>query len=212
MATEHIDFVAEGLLDGLEGEQRNERLALLEQLAADGVPLAELRRATAAGSLLFLPTDRMIMGTQRFTAAQVAEQSGIELDFLLRARRAMGLPIPEADTAAYTEADLESAKMLHVARDAGISDEDVLDLLRVLGRGLAQAADTLRKLPLKLVLQPGISEHDLAHRYTELAAQLYPLLDPLVSNLLALHLRQATESEAISAIERSAAGCRARAR
>ncbi len=115
----------------------------------------------------------------------------------------MGLPIPEAEKAAYTEADLESAKMLHVARDAGISDEDVLDLLRVLGRGLAQAADSLRDLPLKLALQPGISEHDLAHRYTELAAQLYPLLDPLLSNLLALHLRHATESEAISAMERS---------
>ena len=49
MEGEPIDFAAEGLLDGLEGEQRAERLSLLEQFAAEGVPLAELRRTTAAG-------------------------------------------------------------------------------------------------------------------------------------------------------------------
>ena len=50
-AASSIDFEAEGLLDGLEGEQRAERLALLEQLAAEGVPLTELRRATGDGTL-----------------------------------------------------------------------------------------------------------------------------------------------------------------
>ncbi len=203
MAAEQIDFAAEGLLDGLGGEQRAERLTLLEQLAGEGVPLAELRRATAAGTLMFLPADRMILGTQCYTSAQLAELSGVDQEFLLTARRAMGLPISEPDKAAYTNADLESARMVHVARDAGIADEDILDLLRVLGRGLAQAADSLRKLPLKLALEPGISERDLAHRYTEIASQLYPLLDPLLNNVLALHLRHATESEAISAMERS---------
>ena len=34
-----IDFEAEGLLDGLEGEAREARLELLERLAAEGVPL-----------------------------------------------------------------------------------------------------------------------------------------------------------------------------
>ena len=61
----------------------------------------------------------------------------------------------------------------------------------------------MRALPLKLVLEPGISERDLAQRYAEAAAQLYPMVDPLVSNLLALHLRHATQSEVVSALERS---------
>ena len=35
-----MDFAAEGLLDGLEDERaRAERVALLEELVADGVPL-----------------------------------------------------------------------------------------------------------------------------------------------------------------------------
>ncbi|HMD51953.1 MAG TPA: adenylate cyclase regulatory domain-containing protein, partial [Solirubrobacteraceae bacterium] len=84
-----------------------------------------------------------------------------------------------------------------------IPDEDNLELLRVLGRGLSQAAETLRALPLKLVLEPGISERELASRYAEAAARLYPLLDPLLRNMLSLHLRTAAESEVISAMERS---------
>jgi adenylate cyclase len=203
MAQGNIDFAAEGLLDGLEGAERAERAALLEQLAADGVPLAELRRATASGTLMFLPADRVIVGSDRYTSAEVAELSGVDVEFLIRARRAMGLPIPEPDEAVYTDADLEASRMIHVARDAGITDEEALDLLRVLGRGLSQAAESLRALPLKLVLKPGITEHELAHSYAEAAAVLYPLLDPLISSLLALHVRHTTQSEVISAIERS---------
>jgi adenylate cyclase len=203
MAAEQIDFEAEGLLDGLEGEQRAERLALLEQLAAEGVPLAELRRTTASGTVIFLPADRVIVGPERYTAAEVAELSGVDLGFLESARRAMGLPNPEPDEAAYTEAELESARRVRIAREAGISDEDSLELLRVLGRGLSQAAESLRAFPLKLVLEPGISESELATRYAQAAAELYPLVDPMLSNVLALHLRHATQSEVINAIERS---------
>jgi adenylate cyclase len=203
VSTEQIDFAAEGLLEGLEGRQRAERLALLERLAADGVPLEELRRATASGTLMFLPAEGVIAGPGRYTALELSQLSGVDLDFLLRGRRAMGLSIPEPDEAAYSDADLDLARMLHVTRAAGIPDEENLELLRVLGRGFSQAAESLRALPLRLVAQPGIGEYDLAPRYAEAAAQLYPLAEPLMRNLLTLHMRQATQSEVISAIERS---------
>jgi adenylate cyclase len=115
----------------------------------------------------------------------------------------MGLPIPEPDEAVYTEAEVESVRMIHVARDAGISDDDLLDLLRVLGRGLGQAAESLRALPLKLVLEPGMSESELAYQYAQAAGALYPLVNPLVANMLALHLKNATQSTVVSALERS---------
>ncbi|HUB73051.1 MAG TPA: adenylate cyclase regulatory domain-containing protein [Solirubrobacteraceae bacterium] len=198
-----VDFAAEGLLDGLEGAARGERLALLESLAADGVPLPELRRATASGTIVYLPADRVVGGPERYTAREVAQRSGISEEFLVAARRAMGLPIPERDEAAYTGAELETARMTHVAREAGISEEELLELLRVLGRGLSQAAESLRALPLKLVLEPGMSEPELARRYAQAAAGLYPLVDPLVSNMLALHLRHATQSTVVSELERS---------
>jgi adenylate cyclase len=203
MPAEPIDFEAEGLLDGLEGDPRSDRRALLEQLAGEGVPLSELRRTTASGTIIFLPADRVIVGSKRYTAAEVSERSGVELDFLVAARRAMGLPIPEPQDPVYTEAEVESAARTVLAREAGISDEEILDLLRVLGRGLSQAAESLRLLPLKLVLEPGLSERELAGRYAEAVAALYPMVDPLISNVLALHLRHTAQSEVISALERS---------
>ena len=44
-----IDFEAEGLLDDLDGEAREARLDLLRRLAAEGVPLDDMREAVAAG-------------------------------------------------------------------------------------------------------------------------------------------------------------------
>ena len=64
---------------------------------------------------MFLPADRVILGTERYTAAEVAELSGIDEDFLVRARRAMGLPIPDPEDPVYTPAELESARMILVA-------------------------------------------------------------------------------------------------
>ncbi|HEY4428833.1 MAG TPA: adenylate cyclase regulatory domain-containing protein [Solirubrobacteraceae bacterium] len=198
-----IDFAAEGLLEGLEGKQRAERLVLLQELTAEGVPLSELRRSTTAGTIMYLPADRVIGSRARYTSAQVAELTGIDEDFLVRARRAMGLPIPEGGEAVYTDTEVESTRQIHIARAAGITDEDLLDLMRVLGRGLSQVAELLRAVPLKLVLQPGMSEAELAQGYARAAEQLYPLVDPLVSNVLALHMRHATQSTVVSELERS---------
>jgi adenylate cyclase len=102
MSGEQIDFESEGLLDGLEGEQRAERLALLRYLAADGVPLTELQRATASGTIMFLPAERVIGGRARYTAAEIAQRGEVPEDFLIAVRRAMGLPIAAPEEAAYT--------------------------------------------------------------------------------------------------------------
>jgi adenylate cyclase len=203
MNEEPIDFAAEGLLDGLEGVQRAERLALLRYLAADGVPLGDLQRATASGTLMFLPAERVIGGPVRYSAREISELTGTELDFLIAVRRAMGLPLPDPDEPVYTEDDLESVRMTETFRGAGISDEEIVDLLRTLGRGLSQAAESMRALTMRLVLEPGVSEHELAQRYAYAASQLSPMLGPLVTNLLTLHLREMAQSEALSAAERS---------
>ena len=203
MSDAPTDFAAEGLLDGLEGRARSERLVLLQELAAEGVPLAELRRSTQAGTILYLPADRVIGSRDRYTAAQVAEATGLDLEFLTRLRRAMGLPIPEDDEAVYSDAEIESLHQVEVARAAGISDDELLDLMRVLGRSLSQVAEALRAVPLKLVLRPGMSEPELAQSYALAAEQLYPLVDPLLSNVLTLHMRHATQSTVVSELERS---------
>src|SRR6476646_7499475 len=134
MSSERIDFAAEGLLDGLEGAEREQRLALLERFSADGVPLEELRRSTANGTLMFVPADRVIAGEERYTLAQIAELSGVELDYLIAVRRAMGLPVAEADEAVYSDIELQAAGLIQAGREAGVSDAEALELVRVLGR------------------------------------------------------------------------------
>jgi adenylate cyclase len=205
MSVQKIDFEAEGLLDGLDGEQRADRLALLEHLAAEGVSLLEMRTSTASGALPFLPAERVVGGRNRYTTAEAVERTGIDPDFLHAARRAIGLPIPGPDEAVYTEEDIAAlGEGTRTVRAAGVSDEESLDLLRTLGRGLAQAAEAMRAITLRLVLEPGMSEYDLARRYADVVAGLTPTAGPLVVNILTIHLRQLALGEAITAAERSA--------
>jgi adenylate cyclase len=203
MSAQQIDFVAEGLLDGLEGEQRADRLALLEELAAAGVPLEELRRATANGTLMFLPAERVIGGRARYTTKEAAERTGLSIEVLHAMRGAMGLPVPAEEGAVYTEEDIEAIRTGNIARSAGISDEEILELLRTLSRGLVPAAEVMRALAMKLVIEPGMSEYELARRYAQAAAQLSPSVGPLVANLLTVQLRQMAQNEVITAAERS---------
>jgi adenylate cyclase len=203
MASEPIDFAAEGLLDGLEGEQRADRLALLEYLAADGVPLAELHRASTSGTLMFLPAERVIGGHARYTAREAAELTGVELEVLRSMRRAMGLPVPAEDEPVFTEEDVEAIRTGEIAKQVGISDEQVTELTRTLGRGLAPAAEAMRSLVMELVIEPGVGEYELARRYADAVAALAPTVGPLVTNLLTAQLRQMAQSEAITAAERS---------
>ncbi len=203
MAAERIDFAAEGLLDGLHGDERADRLTLLEYLAADGVSAAELRRAAASGTLMFLPAERIIGGRARYTSAEAAGRTEVAEDYLLAVSRAMGLPIPDEDEATYTDSDLEVLEMINRFRAAGITDEEMLDVVRALGRGLSQAAEVMRALPLRIVLEPGMSEHALAQRYASTVSELAPMIAPLISGLLNRHLRQMAQSEAINSAERS---------
>lgn len=203
MSEEVNEFERAGLLDGVQGPQREERLALLHALAGEGVPMDELRRHTAEGTILFLPAERVIGGPQRYTAAQIAQLTGQSIEFIHAARRAMGLPIPHDEERVYIDADLEATRMAAVFTAAGVSQQDSLEVLRILGRGLSQSAEAIRALGMRLVLEPGVSEHELAQRFALTASQLAPMLGPLVTNLLTLHLRQMADNEAIDAAERA---------
>jgi len=98
-----IDFEAEGLLQGTRGKAREARRELLEQLAADGVRLEDLRQAVEEDRLALLPVERVLNGEgRRFNAAEVAERGGVPEDFLRRNWLALGLPDPGTEKA-FTE-------------------------------------------------------------------------------------------------------------
>ncbi|HEU4658003.1 MAG TPA: adenylate cyclase regulatory domain-containing protein [Capillimicrobium sp.] len=197
-----VDFAAEGLLDGLDGAAREARLRLLEALHADGASLEELKAAVGDDTLFLLPAERLIGGQTRYTPAEVAELSGVPAEFLADLRRAQGLPVPDRDDRELTEADLEAARLVRTFWDAGLDPDDMLEVTRILGRALSQAAEAMRRMTLRLVLEPGADEHDLAVRYAEAAAQLEPLTAPMLGHMLNLHLRHAVRTELLEAAER----------
>jgi len=199
-----VDFAAEGLLDGLEGDAREARERLLRRLHDDGVSLDELRQAVEEQRLILLPAERLIGGEARYTGREVAERTGLEPDFLMALRRAHSLPVPDPDAVAFTEADLEAAWTARTFQKAGVRPEDMLAITRVLGRGLTQAAELMRSVTLELVLKPGTPEDELALRYADAAAQLEPLTAPMLGQMINLHLRHIVRTEVISATEREA--------
>src|ERR671914_803463 len=101
-----MDWQAGGLVDGLGDDRaRAGRRALLDELYAAGVPVEELRRAVEEDRLALLPVERVLASEVRYTAREIAEQTGIELDFFQAHRRALGLAVPAPDERVYGEED-----------------------------------------------------------------------------------------------------------
>jgi adenylate cyclase len=198
-----IDFAAEGLLDGLQGDDRVTRLELLEQLAADGISLDELRAATRDGRLLFVGAERMVSGVPRYSTREVSERAGVRPEFVMALRRANGLPVPDVDAVVCSEADIDGAILARRFLESGVSEEQQLAVVRVLGRGLAQAAEVMRATVLELALEPGASEAQLARRIASQIEDFMPMVGPMLEQMARLHLRHMVRTEAISAAERA---------
>jgi len=120
-----IDFEAEGLLEGAEGDRaRSARLELLGTLEAEGFELEELRRATEQGRLALLPVERVLSGEgPLLTQRQLAQETGLDLDFQSEARRAVGLPDAGPDEAVVTDDEAELARAAAILLDAGLDRE-----------------------------------------------------------------------------------------
>ena len=197
-----IDFAAEGLLDELEGEAREARLALLEQLAGEGVTLEELREAVAAGRLTLLPVERAVAGPgPRYTAHEIAEISGLDLELLLRFSAALGVPYGDPDERRATEADLEAARLTKAFHDTGLPEDGMLQVARTIGMGTARIAEANRELIIRTLTQPGDTERDVAQRFAAAAEYMLPLIGPTLVYALQAHLLEQIRRDVIGAAD-----------
>lgn len=184
-----MDFVAAGLLDGLEGEARQARLELLERLHHDGVSLDELAAAVAEDRLALVPVERALGG--RYTADEIAAKTGIPAEFVRRIRRALGFPEAAPDERAWSEDELRAAESVKLFLDAGISEESLLEITRVLGEGSARLGSTIAASFADTYLKPGDNERDVALRYGAMTRQLLPAMGPVLTAALGDHLHEA---------------------
>jgi adenylate cyclase len=202
MASE-VDFKAAGLLDGLDGEARAERIALLQRLSGDGATLEDLRTAAESGTLIFMGADRLVGGGSDHTLRELAAEASLDLPFVRTLMRASGVAVPADDDRVLGPNDLMLLKLIARYREFGLPDADIVEVARVLARGLTPVADTMRRIALGLALRPGASEEELAASFTEVVAQLAPGLEPLLGETLRLQLRNIVRNEAVSAVERN---------
>jgi adenylate cyclase len=197
-----VDFAAEGLLDGLEDDEaRAARLELLQQLYDDGVPLDELRRAVEEDRLALLPVERVFADEERYTAAEVAERAGLDLDLLLRIQQALGLPIHDPHERTMTEAGLEAAKRTRRFRDLGLSDEAILEVARVIGQSMSRLAEAMRGVAAEAVRAQAGSERDLGLGLAAFARTVGGELAPMLGDALTAHLLAQIRSDVISQAE-----------
>lgn len=196
-----MDFQKEGLLDGLTGAERQARIRLLKQLVEMGVSAEELRQAVADGRLPLLPVERLFSREEKYTARQLAERAGIELDFLLAIRRASGLPIDDPDAVRFNEADLESASSISSFLEMGLPESGLLDIARIFGELTARTAAATRNFVAEtFIAEADVDEHQLGVRLAEAARELRPLTVKLIEYLFQQHMLEQVRNEvAISA-------------
>ncbi len=199
-----VDIEALGLLDGLEGEARQERAELIAWLLDRGFDLDHIRGSVVAP--LMLAANRVLGDDGDFVSArEICESTGVELELLQRLQRAIGLPrIEDPDAAVLLRADAEAAMRAKFLLDVGIDPEDAVAVMRVLIEGLGHAAAMMREAALKTLLRPGATEIELAQATEEMARRALPMMAPMMDDLLRLELRHSVETEAVNAAERAA--------
>jgi adenylate cyclase len=197
-----MDFEAEGLLDGVEGEVREARMTLLEDLWGDGATLEELQNAVAAGRLTLLPVERALAGHgPRYSLREVAELSEVDADLLQRFSAALGVPYSDPDARTATDADLEAAQRIKSFIDGGLPEDGMLQVARTIGMGMARVAEANRELVVKTLMEPGDTERDLARRFTVAAEYMLPLVGPTLLYALQAHMLEQIKRDVIGAAD-----------
>lgn len=197
-----VDFDAEGLLDGLDGDERFARQRLLEALSDGGVDLAELKSAVAEDRLALLPVEQVLGG--RYTAAEIEERTGVPAGLLLRIRRLEGLPEAGPDDRVFGDEDVEAAQSTRLFLESGLSEESISEMTRVLGEAMARIAATTAATFVDAFLKPGDSEEEVAIRFAQLAETLTPALGPVFMAIFKSHLRESVRRGMIGRAEREA--------
>ena len=195
-----MDF--RGLVDGLEREDRAARERLLERLADEGFTREELKAAIEEDRLALLLVERVLGGP--YSAREIEERTGLPAAQMLRIRRLLGLPEASTDDRVFGEEEVDAAKSISLFLEAGLGEESIAEITRVLGEGMARLAATTAAAFVEAFLEPGDSEDDVAERFAALAEQLTPAIDPVLRAAYKQHLAESVRRGMLSPAEREA--------
>src|SRR2546423_9359722 len=192
------DFEAEGLLADLSGGARAARLRLLRRLFDGGIGLEALRDAVAHDRLVILSAEHELSGEPRYTTRELSERAGVPVDYFEAVRRAAGLAQVDPDERSFDEQDLEAARIIAEFYEMGLDRDGMLEVCRVLGRGLAQAADAMGELFGQTFIKAGVTEEEVGLRNAQAAGEMIPRAAPLLEYILKRHVRERLRHQAVS--------------
>ena len=198
-----IDFEAEGLLAGLDGEERESRVALLERLVDDGAGVEELRDAIDDGRLALLPLERMLAGRPRYSSDEISELSGVPVDELERQWRSIGLAVPNRDEIVMSKEDLGAANRMRAILDAGLAPEQLAELGRTIAVAMSQFAAASRQVVGDTFIGDGGAEDEVSDRVAEGAGGLIPTVGPTLDYVYRRHLREQLRHDAFDETDES---------
>ena len=134
------DYVEAGLYDSNHPDAAT-RLELLEFLVSEGFTVEEMVEADARGRLFGLVGDKeLLQGGLRYTLREIAEQCGLDVEFVRRLWRALGLADPGGDAVVATAGDVHGFSRIKVWVDRW-GETATIGVVRVIGSAAARLAD-----------------------------------------------------------------------
>src|SRR5271167_3322509 len=184
--------------------ERRARRKLLRYCRRHGASVEQLREAVREDRLATLPLEFALTSGRRYTLTAISRESGVPAPYLRAMLLALGHPNPKPRERRYSEEDLRAARAFAVFLAAGLPREELLEVARIVGQSMAQAAAAIRLFIGNALIQPGDSEHELGMRYVAAVEQLAPQLMPVLEHQLRIHLREQATRDVIGRTEREA--------
>ena len=124
---------------------------------------------------------------RRYTAQELADRAGVDLELARRLRRAMGLPDLPEDEPAFFEEDLRALERAKTLMDEdGLTQAEILQLTRTLGLAASRMADAVVGFWTDRVLT-GVASGDQADKFVPDPKRVEDL-ELVVAYLLRRHL------------------------
>ena len=142
---------------------------------------------------------------RRYTPAEIAEEAGLERDFLDRLWRALGMALADPEDAVYTERDLEAARRIAELRAAGLPDSGILEISRLVGMTMSQLAAANREMVVDALEAADVPEGERGERVAAAVETFMPAVGESLGYVLNLHLREQIRHDAIAGTEADAA-------
>ncbi len=139
-------FPGDDLASEADGDPRREAALdhVTETLLMHGATAEEIDRAVADGVIDLFAADRLLVPSRRrYTRAEVAELTGVDIGMLERFWRALGFPGVDDDDRAFTDLDLEAVRLFQGLQALGAADaETAVQRARVIGSSMARIAES----------------------------------------------------------------------